>query len=218
MKNIFLALIAVTGIAAGVWFANQFMAPQEPQYARLYPQARALKDVNLTDHNGNTIDAEWFRNKWTLTFVGYTYCPDICPTTLGELKGIYPQLKAMDSDHPVEVLFLSVDPNRDTVPRIKEYIEFFNPEFHAATAEHKFLFPVVRSMGMMYSISDSTENNDYLVDHSASVVVIDPNGNVMGRFTPPMPDPNEPPTGKLLVSDGEQILADMPILISKFNS
>lgn len=218
MKNILLVLIAVFGVAAGVWFANDLMVPKEPQYARLYPQARALTDVNLTDQNGEVIDTDWFKNKWTLTFVGYTFCPDICPTTLGELKGIYPKLKALQSEHPIEVLFLSVDPKRDTVPRIKEYIDFFHPEFHAATAEHKYLFPVVRAMGMMYSISDSTENNDYLVDHSASVVVIDPNGNVMGRFTPPTPNLNEPPTGRLMVSDGAQILADMPVLISQFKS
>ncbi len=218
MKNILIILVAVAALGAGAWFASDFMAPKEPKFARLYPQARALNDVNLTNQDGEILKTDWFKDKWTLTFVGYTFCPDICPTTLGELKSIYPQLQALESEFPIQVLFISVDPKRDTVPRLKEYIDFFHPEFHAVTAEHKYLYPVVRAMGMMYSISESTENNDYLVDHSASIVVIDPNGNVMARFTPPMPEPGKPPQNRIIVSDGAQILADMPVLINRFKS
>ncbi|UAA38874.1 SCO family protein [Paraneptunicella aestuarii] len=211
MKNILLILLAIIGLAGGVYLANHLNQPQDPQFAQLYPQARALNDVHLTNQHGELIDAKWFEGKWTLTFVGYTYCPDICPTTLAELKSIYPQLKQIESEFPVQILFLSVDPKRDTIPRLKEYVDFFNPEFIAATAEHKFLFPVVRAMGMMYSMSDSTENNDYLVDHSASIVIINPDAQVVGRFVPV----NEP--GKIAISDGEQILADMPIVIGNYH-
>jgi len=210
VKNLGLVVVACIAVVLGIWFSNDLLTPSEPQYARLYPEARPLSSVNLTNQNGETVNADWFKDQWTLTFVGYTFCPDICPTTLGELKGIYPQLQALQSEHPITILFMSVDPKRDTVPRLKEYIDFFNPEFFAATGEHKDLFPVVRSMGMMYSISDSTENDDYLVDHSASVVIVDPNGHVAGRFMPTV----EP--GKVSVSEGAQILADMPALIEGF--
>lgn len=210
MKNIGLVVLASIALVVGVWFSNDLLSPAEPEFARLYPEARPLGPVNLTNQNGKMIDSQWFEDQWTLTFVGYTFCPDICPTTLGELKGIYPALQAIESRHPINILFLSVDPKRDTVPRLKEYIDFFNPEFFAATGEHKNLFPVVRSMGMMYSISDSTENDDYLVDHSASVVIVNPNGHVAGRFMPTA----EP--GKVTVSEGAQILADMPALVRAF--
>ena len=211
MKNLILIILAIVGLAGGVFLASHLSQPAQAQFAQIYPQARALSEVNLTNQHGETIDAKWFEGKWTLTFVGYTYCPDICPTTLAELKSIYPQLKELSSEYPVQVLFLSVDPKRDTVPRLKEYVDFFNPEFTAATAEHKYLFPVVRAMGMMYSISDSTENNDYLVDHSASVVIISPKAQVVGRFVPV----HEP--GKIAISDGEQILTDMPIVIGNYS-
>ena len=210
MKNVLIGLIAVGALIAGALIAVNLSQPKETQYAKLYPQGRQLSDVNLTDQHGATINTEWFANKWTLTFVGYTFCPDICPTTLAELKSIYPQLSGIDSEFPIQVLFLSVDPNRDTVPRLKEYVDFFNPEFAAATAEHKYLFPVVRSMGMMYSITDSTDNPNYLVDHSASVVIINPKAQVVGRFVPI----HEP--GQIAISDGTQILTDMPVIIDNY--
>ena len=186
------------------------LEPKAPEYARLYPKPRALGEVNLVDQNGNAVTQDWFKNKWTLTFVGYTFCPDICPTTLGELKGIYPQLQAIQTQYPIHILFMSVDPKRDTVSRLKEYIQFFHADFHAVTAEHKDLFPVVRAMGMMYSIADSTENNEYLVDHSASVVVINPRGEVVGRFMP------QASPGQVSVSEGKQIVADMPVIINAY--
>ena len=107
------------------------------------------------------------------------------------------------------LVFVSVDPKRDSVERLAEYVSYFNEEFIALTGEHKTLFPFVRNLGMMYAIAESTDNPNYLVDHSASVVLIDPEARVIGRFKPK----REP--GKLSISDSQQILADMPVIISK---
>lgn len=203
-QNLFIGLIATLALTIGVFLSLHLTSSQPPEYAQLYPAPRALHNANLTANDGSTINNDWFKSQWTLVFLGFTWCPDICPTTLAELKGIYPQLKALDSDYPVKVLFLSVDPGRDTTERLNQYISFFHPEFVAATAPHKELFPIVRSMGMAYSMAESTENPDYLIDHSASVVIINPDGNMIGRFKPV----SEP--GKMAISDGEQILADMP--------
>jgi protein SCO1/2 len=102
---------------------------------------------------------------------------------------------------------MSVDPKRDTPERLNEYINFFHPDFVAVSGEHSQLFPTVRAMGMMYSMSESTDNPDYLVDHSSSVVVINPKAQVIGRFKPDFAP------GKLPVSDGTKILADLPFVI-----
>jgi protein SCO1/2 len=123
------------------------------------------------------------------------------------MNKVYPQLTAIEATHPLQVWFLSVDPKRDTVERLNEYVNYFNPEFVAATGGHDQLFPLVRSMGMMYSMSESTDNPNYLVDHSASIVVINPKGQVVGRFKP------KHVLGELSISDTEQIVADMPILL-----
>lgn len=206
-QNIAIGAIAVLALALGIAISVSLSVPKEPSYAQMYPAPRPLHPAQLDAHNGTVIDNEWFESQWTLVFLGFTWCPDICPTTLAELKGIYPQLQALSEEEPVKVLFLSVDPGRDDTERLNEYIQFFHPDFFAATAPHKVLFPLVRSMGMAYSMSESTENPDYLIDHSASVVLINPDANMVGRFKPI----NEP--GKMAVSDGEQILTDLPVIM-----
>jgi protein SCO1/2 len=207
-QNLIIGAIAVIALVIGVTASIKLSAPADPVYAQMYPAPRALHAAELTVHDGTSINNDWFKSQWTLVFLGFTWCPDICPTTLAELKGIYPQLQSLQDDTPIKVLFLSVDPNRDTVERLNEYINFFHSDFTAATAPHKVLFPLVRSMGMAYAIADSTDNPDYLIDHSASVVVINPDGNMVGRFKPV----HEP--GEMAISDGEQILADMPLIMS----
>ncbi len=209
-QNFVVGIVAVLALVVGVFLALNIAPPKssEPAYMQLYPQARALSDFELFNQRGESVTKTDLMDKWTLAFVGYTFCPDICPTTLAELKRVYPELIKLPAEHPLQVLFLSVDPARDTQQRLNDYIQFFNPDFIAASGEHNQLFPLVRSMGMMYSMSDNTENPNYLVDHSASVVVINPQANVIGRFKPHL----EP--GKLAVSDGEQILADMPMLLN----
>lgn len=207
-QNAVIGAFAALALVIGVTLSVVLSQSKQPEYAQMYPAPRALHEAVLQANDGTTIDNQWFKSQWTLVFLGFTWCPDICPTTLAELKSIYPQLQAMQSDYPIKVLFLSVDPGRDTVERLNEYISFFHPEFKAATAPHKVLFPLVRSMGMAYSIAGSTDNPDYLIDHSASVVIVNPEGNMIGRFKPR----HEP--GKVAISDGEQILADMPALMA----
>jgi len=119
-------------------------------------------------------------------------------------------LQAIESEYPVKVVFISVDPNRDTTERLAEYIGFFNSNFIAATGEHSQLFPLARNLGMMYAMTESSGNPNYLVDHSASVVVVNPKAQVIGRFKPK----REP--GNLSISDAQEILTDMPSIVAGF--
>ena len=203
--TLILALIA--GVLTSVYLSSE--KNSQPQFVSFYPQPRTLKDFTLTNQHGEPFTKADLQGKWTLAFVGYTFCPDICPTTLAELQQIYPDLQAIKSNKPIQILFISVDPKRDNTARLKKYIQFFNPEFIAASAEHKVLFPLVRSMGMMYAIENSTEDDDYLVGHSGAIVVIDPQAQVIGRFKP------ELKPGKVAVVNSKQILADMPAIVGK---
>lgn len=204
-------LMAFIALVIGVIVAITIAPPgstNKTQHVSLYPQARALPDFQLLDHNKQPFTPANLIGHWSLIFVGYTYCPDICPTTLAELKGIYPELQKIPSDFPIQVVLLSVDPKRDTPERLNEYINFFHSDFIAVSGEHKQLFPLVRAMGMMYSMSESTDNANYLVDHSASVVVVNPKAQVIGRFKP------EFVVGELPISEGQKILADMPAIMA----
>lgn len=200
------ALALVTGVGMAWWFTTQSTENQTPQYLQTFPEPRQLAEVTLVNQHGETVTNELFKGHWSLLFLGYTFCPDVCPTTMAALGKIYPELKNISTDSPIQVVFVSVDPKRDTPERLTSYVEYFNPEFVALTGEHKMLFPFARSLGLMYAIAESTDNPNYLVDHSASVVVVDPNGLAIGRFKP------EYNPGELAVSDSVQILTDMPVI------
>lgn len=203
-----IALVAlIAGIVGAVYIAPPSTDESAVEYFQYYPQPKALDDFTLTDANGEPFTRENLKNAWTLVFLGYTYCPDICPATLSSLKKIWPELSSIKSEYNTQVLFISVDPKRDTIQRLNSYIRYFSPEFIAATGPHAEIFPLVRNLGLMYALTDDTEKEVYLVDHSASLVVIGPDAQIIGRFKPVM----EP--GKLAISDSEQILADMPRIV-----
>jgi len=211
MNKLQAGVVALIALIIGIVAALTLSPPKsdEPSYISLYPQVRALPDFQLVDNHQKAFTTEQLLQHWTLVFVGYTFCPDVCPTTLAELKTIYPQLKALPSKHPVQIMFLSVDPQRDTPERMNEYVNFFEPEFIGVSGEHKELFPLVRAMGMMYSMTESTDKPDYLVDHSSSVVLVNPQAQVIGRFKAQFA------VGKVALSDSQQILADMKILTAE---
>lgn len=210
-RNLTFLVLAVLALIAGVALYQATQQNAEPKLALVYPQPRVLADFQLTDQHGETVNRERLYGQWTLAFVGYTYCPDICPLTLAKLAGLQPEL-AKQVQEPLNVWFISVDPKRDTTEKLNEYVSYFNqPAVLGMTAGHDQLFPFVRQLGLMYAISSSTEQ-DYLVDHSASAVLINPQGQLVAMFKPPL----QP--GQLPVLDSEQLLADFPLVLNKLNA
>ncbi|MBZ9613689.1 SCO family protein [Rheinheimera maricola] len=210
-RNFTYVLLAAVALVAGVMLYQLSSSSAEPKLALVYPQPRALADFNLTDQHGETVNRERLYGKWTLAFVGYTYCPDICPLTLAKLAGLQPELAKL-VEQPLNVWFVSVDPKRDTIAQLNSYVSYFEQaNVLGMTAGHDQLFPFVRQLGLMYALSSTTEE-DYLVDHSASVVLINPQGQLVAMFKPPM----QP--GELPVIDAEQLLADFPLVLAKLNA
>lgn len=177
MKQLWLGLIVVL-----VLFLSSCSNENSPPDvdALVYENAKPLSDFTLNDQRGELVTKQQFLGQWNLVFLGYTSCPDICPLTLAKLNAVYKNLQA---DYPLQIWFLSVDPKRDTPAKRKQYIDYFNPDFLAVSGEHKHLFPVVRELGLIYAISDSSES-EYAVDHSASVAMVDQNGAVRAIFKP----------------------------------
>lgn len=215
-QNTLIGIVLAAAFAGGIWAAITISPPDnaisasEPEYFQFYPVARTLPDFQLTQANGENLNAQSLQEQWTLVFLGYTYCPDICPATMAGFNRIYPQLQNIESEYPIRVLFLSVDPQRDTPERLSSYKSYFNDEFIAATGSHEEIFPLVRSFGLVYSLSESTEQSDYLVDHSASVIVVSPKAQVVGRFKP------RAEVGQISIVSPDHIVADMPIVVSNY--
>jgi protein SCO1/2 len=208
LRNLLYLLLALVGLVTGVVLYQLATTSAEPKLALVYPQPRALADFSLTDQHGETVNRERLYGQWTLAFVGYTYCPDICPLTLAKLAGVQPELAALVKE-PLKVWFISVDPKRDSTEQLNNYVSYFEQaNVLGMTAGHDQLFPFVRQLGLMYALSSTTEQ-DYLVDHSASVVLINPQGQLVAMFKPPMQ------AGQLPVVDAEQLLADFPLVLAK---
>ena len=163
-----------------------------------------IKPFELIDHHGQLFTKEALNNKWSLVFFGYTSCPDICPTTLQNLNFIYGDLKAIAQNS--QVLLVSVDPQNDSQEKLSQYIAYFNSEFIALRAGHEVLFPFARNMGLMYAISE--EGDDYLVDHSASLVLVNPDGKIAAIFRPEQAIGDVPSINSdKLLSDYQKIVA-----------
>lgn len=209
-------IVLVVAFLGGIWAAIEVapskVPPFEPEYVyfQAYPESRPLPDFSLQRADGSQFTLADLQQQWTLLFLGYTFCPDICPATMAALNRIYPQLQQLNSDAPVKVMFVSVDPQRDTAERLASYKQHFNDAFIAASAPHAQLFPFVRSLGLMYSMPESTEQDSYLVDHSGSVAVLDPQGRLVGRFKP------EATPGRVSIANPKHILIDLPKLIDYY--
>ena len=115
--------------------------------------------------------------KMALIFFGYTNCPDICPATLTEFQNIYQGLK--EKVEKVQFIFITVDPERDTPQRLREYVGFFNSNFIALTADRKELEKVWKAYGVFQQKQDAGSAAGYLVDHSTRMYLVDEVGNLV---------------------------------------
>lgn len=176
-----LLVIAILLIGLGGLFAVKFTPPKpiELQSGFLFPNAFGLAPFELVDQHQQAFTNANLTDQWSLFFIGFTYCPDICPTTLNKLAAAYPELKKIA---PIQVVFLSVDPKRDTPDKLLSYVNFFNPEFKAVTGEQTQIFPLTRSLGLTYAMVGEGEN--YQVDHSAGYVLVSPQGTRVAVFKP----------------------------------
>lgn len=183
MKFILIKFIQSVFILAAITACTE----QKPDKAQkqfdnvqIFQPSRKISEFELITSNREGFNLSGLKNHWSIVFLGYTYCPDICPTTLTDLAQIYPELSKQVKN--AQVVFISADPKRDTKQQLTEYIRFFNKEFIAATGSHPQLLPFTRELGLIYSLSG--EGDDYLVNHSGSLVVVNPKGELVARIKP----------------------------------
>lgn len=188
MQKIILGVVALCALVAGIYFAPPSQLSQQQamvldSQTRVFEPQRQIKPFTLTNQQGQTVDNAFFNAKWTLIFLGYTHCPDVCPTTLAQLSSSYNRLKAIGRDD-LQVMFVSVDPQRDTSERLKEYTAYFHQAFTAASGPHASLYPFVRDLGLLYSMTEDTSQPEYAVNHSGGIVLVNPEGRLQAMFRP----------------------------------
>lgn len=138
--------------------------------------ADCCRDFSLTDHNGKTRTLADFRGKAVVVFFGYTQCPDVCPTTMAEMKSVLQQLGA-DAKR-VQVLFISVDPERDTRELLSNYLPAFDPSFLGLYGDMETTAKTAKEFRIFYQKQPGSTPSSYTVDHTAGSYVFDPQGRV----------------------------------------
>ena len=185
------ALFAGLGLLAAYQLLGRDPTPAPPalQTVTLLPQPRELPAFNLRQSDGTPLVPGELAGHWTLVFLGFTFCPDVCPTTLAELAQAQKQWEALPESTRPRVLFVSVDPERDTPGKAGEYAHAFHPDTLAATADVPALEKFATSIGFVFMKvpGRNFEQNpqDYSVDHSANIAVLDPQGRLAGLIRPP---------------------------------
>lgn len=138
--------------------------------------ASFARDFKLTDHNGQTRTLADFRGKLVALFFGYTHCPDVCPTTLSDLAAA---IKLLGPDgNKVQVLFVTVDPERDTPSLLKQYVPSFNPTFLGLHPTPEQLKLLATEYKVVYQKNPGQQKGNYLMDHSAGTYVYDTQGRI----------------------------------------
>lgn len=178
-------LIALLAAAGGysLWRITQ-SSPQSDYAAMLtLPEPRVVADFSLIDQDAQPFSLQNLQGRWSLMFFGFTHCPDVCPSALYDLQQLS---QRVDSEQPAanyQVVFVSVDPERDSPEKLQAYTEYFDPDFIGVTGDHAQLQPLTLQLGIAYRIEEhDAEQTAYNVDHSASIMVINPQGQLHGIF------------------------------------
>ena len=187
-------LIAALAAGLGLWAGQRWFAARTPmapalQAVKLFDHPRELPPFSLQQSDGTQLVPGELKGHWTLVFLGFTHCPDVCPTTLAQLAQAQKQWTALPDPIRPRVLFVSVDPERDSPDAIGEYAHGFDRDTLAATTDVPALETFARSLSMVFAKVPAPAGappDQYSIDHSASIAVLDPQARMAGVIMPPL--------------------------------
>ena len=180
------AISAVGGIS--FWHVMQGQNSQSFASLMVLPEPKVIADFDLVDGEGKTFSLENMKGQWSLVFFGFTNCPDVCPSALYDLNLISEALANRRGKRPIEhqVVFISVDPERDTPEKLAKYVAYFNPDFAGVTGAPEQLAALTKQLGIAWELEEHEPGAEqYAVFHTSSVMVFNPHGQMFGVFPAP---------------------------------
>ena len=184
-RNFIVAFLLGAAIAAGLTLALRMGdRPAVPVRATILPAGNTLPDFALLDNDGMVIDRTVFEGQWDLVFFGFTHCPDICPTTLQVLATAKKTLADSGRQMLPRIVLVSVDPERDTPEILGQYIDYFGKDNLGLTGTLEEISKLTGGLGIYFE-KQPADGETYAVDHSAAVLVVDPNGGFHSLFSGP---------------------------------
>jgi protein SCO1/2 len=210
-RNLLYVLFGIACMGMGILIASQkFSSPPELKAVQLLPGSKKITDIDLQSTRRHNIHSDFFSEHWTLIFFGFTSCPDFCPMELQKMS----KALRLVGNTDLQVLFVSVDPERDSQEKLRGYVEFFHPDIVGATGNNQEIAKFAQMFGAAYDrsyISDKkvheisagmdmpADADDYQVNHSLRIFIVNPRGEYVGSFAPPY--------------DAEMIQSDMMALM-----
>jgi protein SCO1/2 len=157
--------------------------------AALLPDQPVLSDFALLDHNGERFSKQDLMGNWNLLFFGFTSCPDVCPLTMNVLKLFYDDLAETEYGDSTQVIMVSVDPQRDTVEAMANYVQQYHPEFVGLTGEHAVISKLADELYIAFREAPAHEGDhnpeNYEIAHSGYIVMINPDGDYISLIRAP---------------------------------
>jgi protein SCO1/2 len=191
--SIMITAVALAAMLAGVWLAasdreNDSRAILLPdRVMTLFPDPKPLTAFTLTDHLNRVFDLSRLKGKWSFLFFGFTHCPDICPTTLAVLARARDSIaKNTVGAEDIQFVFISVDPNRDTASKLRQYVDYFDTTFLGVTGNDAQIGNLAGQLGAAYQVAFTPGMESYPVYHTVSVFLVDPQARYHAMFTPPL--------------------------------
>ena len=183
-RNILIAILLGAALAVGIFAAAKLNQLTELRSALIIPEPIELPNFSLLDHTNKPVTADTFRGQWDLVFFGFTNCPDICPTTLQTLASIKRELENTGSETTPRIVLVSVDPERDTPAVLGQYVNYFGQGNLAVTGQIDEIVKLTAALGIYFK-KTVVDGDNYSVDHSAAVLLINPDGEFSALFSAP---------------------------------
>lgn len=183
-RKLLTVILLAMALAAGAFVALRVQTPAEPQAAMILPAPTPVPQFSLLDQHGNAVDSAIFEGQWDLVFFGFTHCPDVCPTTLQVLAAARAELAAQGQVPLPRIVLVSVDPERDTPEQMGQYVDYFGTGNLGITGTLEQTRLLASGLGIYFEKMPGTADG-YVVDHSAAVLVVDPEGGFHALFSGP---------------------------------
>ena len=186
------ALLALIALILGLFISQHVRKPHkiDPSqfHGTLLSKPRPVNHFELTGIDKKIFDNSTLEGKWTLVFFGFTNCGYLCPTTMAELGKTYRLLEKKGVENLPKVVMISIDPERDSLDKLDSYVKAFDKHFYGARGDEKTIKTMTQELGIVYAkvaLNDSDDVNDYDVEHTGTVMLFNPRGELTAFFTTP---------------------------------